>query len=107
MEIRNTKIMSTYHNTYIVVGDTEKFGKDEILFEGVSIEECYKYLEENGIDIEHYKLKNKVLKMWKNAFYNGSDNAWKTYWNNMEILAKEYNYVSAEGLEDWAMSYDY
>ena len=107
MEISNIKIMATCHNTYIVIGDTEKFGKDEILFEGILIDECYKYLEDNGINVDDYKLKNKVLEMWKNAFYNGSDNAWKSYWNKMEILAKKYNYVSAQGLEDWAMSYDY
>lgn len=49
------------------------------------------------------ELKNTVIKMWKEAFLNGTDKAWKTYYKKLARLAKENNASSPEALENWAL----
>lgn len=48
MKIENIKFKKNSCGGWLVIGDTERFGKQEILFEGINFEECIQYLEKNG-----------------------------------------------------------
>ncbi len=43
--MKNIKIEKTNNNTYVVKADTERFGKNEIMFESYKINDCIKYLK--------------------------------------------------------------
>lgn len=47
MMMENIKIKHTRRNYWQVVADTERFGEQEILFEGIKFEECINFIEEN------------------------------------------------------------
>ena len=49
------------------------------------------------------ELKNTVIKMWKDAFFKGTDKAWKAYYRKLTKLARENNASSPEALENWAL----
>lgn len=48
MKMENIKIKHDRRNYWQVIADTERFGEQEILFEGIKFEECIKYIEENS-----------------------------------------------------------
>lgn len=56
--MKNIKIKKTDRGYYTVVADTQKFGTNEILFEGRNIEECKNYIKRTLIFI----LKAQLLK---------------------------------------------
>lgn len=43
--MKNITIERTNNNTYVVYADTERFGKHEIMFEGISEEECKAFIK--------------------------------------------------------------
>lgn len=43
--MKNIKIEKTMNNTYVVKADTERFGKQRIIFESYRINDCVKYLK--------------------------------------------------------------
>lgn len=47
MKMVNIKIVHNRRNYWQVMADTEKFGEQEILFEGISFVESLRYIEEN------------------------------------------------------------
>lgn len=59
MTIKNMTIKTreSLGNTYyMIIGDTEEFGEQEILFEGISFNECYWFLSEKCILSEESKV---------------------------------------------------
>lgn len=53
--MKNIKIKEIRQNYYVVVADTERFGAQEIVFEGISFEECAKWVK------AHVKEQKKAL----------------------------------------------
>lgn len=47
MKMENIKIKHERKNYWQVIADTERFGKQEILFEGIKLEECLEYIRKN------------------------------------------------------------
>lgn len=43
--MKNIKIEKTTNNTYVVKADTERFGKQRIIFESYKINDCINYLK--------------------------------------------------------------
>lgn len=50
MKIDNYKIKENSNGGWLVIGDTERFGIQEILFESPFFKECIDYLTENGCE---------------------------------------------------------
>lgn len=49
----NFNISKTDNNTYVVRGDSERFGKNAILFESYKKSDCDKYVMENNPNVIH------------------------------------------------------
>jgi len=49
------------------------------------------------------ELRNKVVKMWREAFMKGTDKAWNSYYRKLKKLADEEGAIGPEALEDWAL----
>lgn len=47
MKMENIKIKHDRKNYWYVTADTKRFGKQEILFEGISLDECIGYIGKN------------------------------------------------------------
>ncbi len=47
MEMTNIKIKPLGVNYYVVIADSERFGDGQIMFEGISYDECLDYIEKN------------------------------------------------------------
>ena len=45
--MKDIRIKKIRENYYIVTATTERFGKDEIMFEGISLEECIEWIRAN------------------------------------------------------------
>lgn len=48
MKMENIIIEHTKNNYWIVKADTERFGKNEVLFEGINFNECLNYIWKNN-----------------------------------------------------------
>lgn len=49
-------------------------------------------------------LRMVVITIYMDAFYKGTDKAWKVYRKKLAKLAKENNASSPEALENWALN---
>ena len=47
MNMENIKIKHERRNYWYVMADTKRFGKQEILFEGINLDECLDYIRKN------------------------------------------------------------
>lgn len=54
--MKNINIEQIKNGTYVVKADTERFGIQEIMFEGLNEQECINYIEKEG-----YKYKNQFV----------------------------------------------
>lgn len=50
------------------------------------------------------ELKETIIKMYQDAFLQGTDEAWKQYKSKLAKLAKENDARSPEALEEWALT---
>lgn len=48
MTINDIKLVPNNHGGWLVIGDTERFGIQEVLYESPFIAECFGYLKKNG-----------------------------------------------------------
>ena len=62
MKIENYKIQANSCGGWLVIGDTERFGEQEILYESPYFKDCVKYLKENGCE---YTVQTEILKVTK------------------------------------------
>lgn len=46
--MRNFKIEKVHESYFIVTADSARFGENEIVFEGISLEECSRFICENA-----------------------------------------------------------
>lgn len=53
--MKNIRIKQIRNNYYMVIADTERFGANQIVFEGISFEECANWIKTN------VKAQKKVL----------------------------------------------
>lgn len=87
--MENINIERTGNGTFIVKADTERFGIQEIMFEGSSIDECENYIrrettipgsEGEGFDTAAATaLRAYEAIKFVEAFSEGTDKAWKRY----------------------------
>lgn len=68
--MKNIRIKEIRENYYVVVADTERFGEQEVLFEGISFEECAAWIKENT------KAQKKALWAVKISFKNSNEYQW-------------------------------
>lgn len=113
--MKNINIEMTGNGTFVVKADTERFGKQEIMFEGLTREECMAWLEEmmNFIqehaeqedtvkEIKRAVMKNTVIAAYVKAFHIGTKRAWATYRKTLDALTRKFGAASPAVLEDWA-----
>lgn len=52
---------------------------------------------------EIWKARREIVSSWQNAFYAGTDEAWKKHRKKLKVWAKKMNAISPAALEDWAL----
>lgn len=65
--MKNVRIEKKGTNYYVVIADTERFGKDAVMFEGINKEECENYIERTmkmleEISMTYGQKEEKVIK---------------------------------------------
>ncbi|WP_455618859.1 hypothetical protein [Eisenbergiella sp.] len=94
-QIKSIKFKRNGCGGWLVIGDTERFGKQEVLYEGVTFEECIKYIEENGCKYTLEDAMEKVrdiqigCRMFHRIFKD-NDGIWRGYsnkwgWEKLDI----------------------
>lgn len=73
--MKNIRIEKRGINYYVVIADTERFGNDAIMFEGINKEECENYIERTmkmleEISMTYGQKEEKVLKEISNILKN-------------------------------------
>lgn len=63
--MENIKIKHDMRNYWYVVADTKRFGKQEILFEGISAEECLRYIRKNKHKAAAYTM--EIVDVWNKS----------------------------------------
>lgn len=84
--MKDIRIKKIRENYYIVTATTERFGKDEIMFEGISLEECLEWIRANtkpqkkalwAVSIQSKVTKNMY---WVVVRSTDTTTAWNRVW---------------------------
>lgn len=85
--MKNIRIKQIRNNYFQVLADTERFGQNEILFEGISYDECASFIRENtkpqkkpmwAVEVQS-KVTRKIH--WVVVISKDSWTAFKRVWN--------------------------
>jgi hypothetical protein len=55
MIMKNIVIREVSENNFLVIADTKRFGRQEVLFQGIKREECINYINENGTPYKEHE----------------------------------------------------
>lgn len=109
MTIKNIKIKTRENlgNTYyMVVGDTERYGKQEVLFEGIHLCECEKYLKMEEVPDSQIKelilhtRNSELLRDYDTKSFNGMNEYYFVFADDIEIAeAKTDNFAISKALK--------
>lgn len=94
--IKTRKSMN--HTYYMVIGDTERFGKQEILFEGIGLYECENYLKMEGIPDSQIKEliiiaeNSELLKNYTTKHVNGMFEYYFSFSDDIEFAEARTDY---------------
>lgn len=69
----NFKIQVISENNFVVRSDSERFGKNEITFQGISYVECLKYIEGKGENRKPSYYVIKDLASWRHDVWEGKE----------------------------------
>ena len=84
--MKDIKIKKNRGNYYVVYATTEQFGEQEIMFEGISFEECAEWIKANtkpqkkslwAVEVENKASKNKS---WVIVRSTDTTTAWNRVW---------------------------
>lgn len=77
---KNFRIYKTENNTFIVRADSERFGKQAIVFESYNTKECWQWIRDNYRNKEGKRITNMrwTDRLYRKAFStcNTPDNVW-------------------------------
>ena len=90
--MKDIRIKKIRENYYIVTATTERFGKDEIMFEGISLEECLEWIRANtkpqkkalwAVDVQSKATKNHYWIVVRSEYsYTAEKRVWRMGFNN-------------------------
>lgn len=80
LTIKNTIIMKSDHRSFIVIGDTERFGKGVVLYESYKKADCLKYISKHNTDYA-----GGVSRYYR-VFFEQSHVRWEEHYH-MDVLA--------------------
>lgn len=58
--MKNIEIEVTDNHTIVVFADTKRFGKHQIMFEGITFDECFDYIRKHT-GREHFQMQSYLL----------------------------------------------